>query len=135
MGYYDDSTDKSIVKQLNELASSNGVLVVDVGNRDYIIKHHEPVGIFEFDGYEVHDHRRLNLEESRAESTWEFYKKHREGLKLVAAFSSICRLYNLDELVRLLETTGWNYCNSYGNFNLEPVTADTSRIIIVGKKI
>ena len=134
IGYYDDDTDKSIVRQLNKLASSNGVLVIDVGNRDYIIKHGEPLGFIKFDDYEVHDHRRLDLEESHAESTWEFFKKGGEDLKHVVTVSSYCRLYSLHELVRLLEATGWKYCSSYGNFDLEPVTTDTPRIIIVGKK-
>jgi len=134
IGYYDDETDKSIVKQLNKLASSNGVLVIDLGNRDYIIKHGEPLGIIKFDDYEVHDHRRLNLDKSQAESTWEFYKKEGEDLKHVVTVSSNIRLYSLHELVRLFETTGWKYCNSYGNFDLEPVTIDSKRIIIIGKK-
>ncbi len=134
IGYYDDYTDKSIVKQLNKLASSNGVLVVDVGNRDYIIKHHEPLGIVKFDDFEVYDIRRLKLEESRAESTWKFYKKDGEDLKHVFTVQSYCRLYSLHELIRFFEITGWKYCKSYGNFDLEPVTTDTQRIIIVGKK-
>ena len=135
IGYYDDDTDKSIVRQLNKLASSNGVLVIDVGNRDYIIKHGEPLGTIKFDDYEVHDHRRLDLEESHAESTWEFYEKDVEDLKHVVTVSSYGRLYSLHELVGLLETTGWKYCNSYGNFDLEPVTIDSKRIIIIGKKV
>ncbi len=134
IGYYDDDTDKSVVKQLGKLASSNGVLVIDAGNRDYIIKHGESLGIIKFGDYEVHDHRRLNLEESYAESTWEFYKKDGEDLRHVVTLYSNCRLYSLHEFVRLLEIAGWKYCNSYGNFGLEPVTIDTPRIIIVGKK-
>ena len=134
IGYYDDDTDKSIIEQLNKLASSKGVLVVDVSNRDYIIKHHEPLGIVKFDDFEVHDHRRLKLEESHAESTWEFYKKDGEDLKHVFTVQSYCRLYSLHELIRFFEMTGWKYSKSYGNFDLKPVTTDTPRIIIVGKK-
>jgi SAM-dependent methyltransferase len=134
IGYYDDDTDKSIIEQLNKLALSKGVLVVDVNNRDYVMKHHEPLGVVEFDDFEVHDHRRLKLERSHAESIWEFYEKDGEDLKHVFTVSSYCRLYSLHELVRFFEMTGWKYVKSYGNFDLEPVTADTPRIIIVGKK-
>jgi SAM-dependent methyltransferase len=134
IGYYDDDTDESIIEQLYKLASSNGVLVLDVGNRDYIIKHYQPLDFYAFDDYEFHDIRRLNLEESRCYNNWEFYKKDGEDLKYVVTVSLYSRLYSLHELVRLFEATGWKHCNSYGNFDLEPVTTDTERIIIVGKK-
>jgi hypothetical protein len=134
IGCYDDDTDESIIEQLYKLASSNGVLVLDVGNRDYIIKHHQPLAFHAFDDYELHDIRRLNLEESRCYNNWEFYKKDGEDLKHVVTVSLYSRLYSLHELVRLFEATGWKYCNSYGSFDLEPVTTDTERIIIVGKK-
>lgn len=134
IGYYDDDTDKSIIKQLNELASSNGVLVMDLGNRDYVIKHHQPLDIVKKGDWEFHDYRRLNLEESRGYNDWEFYEKDGEDLKHILTVSLYCRLYSLHELVRLFEMTGWKYFKSYGNFDLEPVTTDTSRIVIVGKK-
>jgi SAM-dependent methyltransferase len=135
IGYYDDDTDKSIIVQLNRIASSGGVLVIDVANRDYMIKHHQPSSISEFDDLELHENRKLKLDESRVENTWEFYQKDAEKLKHIVTVPVVTRVYSLHELVRLLETTGWRYCSSYGNFDLEPVTIDTERIIIVGKKV
>ena len=134
IGYYDDDTDKSVIKQLNELASSNGVLVMDVGNRDFIMNHYQPLDIIKYDDCEFHDYRRLNLEESRCYNTWEFYERDGEDLKHVVTVSLYSRLYSLHELIRLFEMTGWKYSKSYGNFDLKPVRTDTPRIIIVGKK-
>jgi len=137
LGYYDDETDVHILEQLNELASSGGVLVIDITNRDYVIRHFQPFEISELKhlpGYEQHAHRRLNLENSRMENTWKFYKKEGEELKHIATIPLSSRLYSLHELINLLETTGWKYVKSYGNFELQPVTSDMPRIIIVGKK-
>ncbi len=134
IGYYDDDTDKSIVKQLNKLASSNCVLIMDVGNRDYIMKHFQPLNIVSFDDCEFHDYRSLNFQESRCHNNWEFYKKDGVDLKHIVTVSLYSRLYSLHELISLFENTGWKYSRSYGNFDLEPVTTDTPRIIIVGKK-
>ncbi len=134
IGYYDDDTDESMVKQLNRLSSADGVLVMDVGNRDYIMKHYQPLNIINFDDYEFHDTRRLNLEESRCYNNWEFYKKDGEDLEHVVTISLYSRLYSLHELVGLFEMTGWKCFKSYGSFDLEPATLDTQRIIIVGKK-
>jgi ubiquinone/menaquinone biosynthesis C-methylase UbiE len=135
IGYYDDESDKLIIRQLNKLASSDGVLILDVANRDYMIRHFQPVSIDKLDDYELHEHRKLHLQESRVENTWEFYQKDAEKLKHIVTVPVVTRVYSLHELVRLLETTGWRYCSSYGNFDLEPVTIDTERIIIVGKKV
>jgi len=135
IGYYDDDTDKSIIRQLNKLASSNGVLVIDVANRDYMIRHYQPVNINKLGDYELHEHRKLDLQESRVENTWEFYQKNEGSLKHLVTVPVCSRAYSLHELVKLFEKTGWKYCNSYGNFELEPLTMDTERIIIVGKKV
>ena len=134
ISYYDDDTDKNIIEQLYKLASSNGILVIDVGNRDYIIKHYQPLDIYTFDNYEFHGIRRLNLEESHCYNDWQFYKKDGGDLKHVVTVSLYSRVYSLHELIRLFEMTGWKYFKSYGNFNFEPVTTDTRRLIIVGKK-
>jgi len=137
LGYYDDETDVHILEQLNGLASSGGVLVIDITNRDYVIRHFEPIEILELKylpGYQRHGYRKLNLGNSRAETTWKFYKKEGEELKHIATIPLSSRLYSLHELINLLETTGWKYVKSYGNFELQPVTPDTQRIIIVGKK-
>ena len=134
MGYYDDETDRSILQQLNELTSSAGVLVVQMGNRDFMVKHLQPFDVADFEDCELHEHRKLNLENSRIEGTWKFYKKNGEKLKHLTTIPVTHRLYSLHELVELLESTGWKYVNSYGNLELQPVTPDTNMIIIVGKK-
>ncbi len=134
IGYYDDETDKKILRQLNRLASPGGILVIELGNRDFIVKHFQPFGIGELEGCELHEQRKLNLERSRVENTWKFYKKEGEELKHLASIPLNSRLYSLHELVDLLGKTGWKYINSYGNLELQPVTPDTRRIIIVGKK-
>ena len=136
IGYYDDETDEGILRQLNELASSNGVLVIDIANRDYLVKHFQPFAIHKIKylpGYELHEHRKLNLERSRMENAWKFYRKEGEELKHIATIPLDNRLYSLHEIMSLLRKTGWRYVASYGNFELQPVTPDTHRIIIVGK--
>ena len=133
IGYYDEKTDRSIVKQLNELSSPKGVLVIEVGNRDFIIKHFQPFVIEDLEDCEVHEHRKLNLDRSRMEATWKFYQKDGEELKHRASIPVNFRLYSLHELLNLIEKAGWEYVNSYGTLDLQPVTQDTSMIIVVGK--
>ena len=134
IGYYDNETDVSILKQVNKLASPHGVITIEVGNRDFFIKHFQPFGIDELEDCELHEHRKLNLETSRMENTWKFYKKEGEELKHLASIPIDHRVYSLHELIELLKTTGWTYINSYGTLDLQSVTPDYNRILIIGKK-
>lgn len=134
MGYYDIETDRSILKQLNKLTSSAGVLVVQMTNRDFIVKHFQSFDINNFEDYELHEHRTMNFENSRMESTWKFYKKNGETLKHLATVPVNHRTYSLHELVELLKSSGWEYVDSYGNLEMQPVTPDTNMITIIGKK-
>jgi SAM-dependent methyltransferase len=136
IGYYDDETDKNVLKQLHDLASDNGILIIDIANRDWIIKHFQHFNVRDIDDgvVEIHQHRRFDYDNSRMENTYRFYKKKGEELKHLTTVKLNHRLYSLHEFKRLYETTGWKYLYSYGNFELDPVSPDNNRIIIIGRK-
>lgn len=133
LGYYDEKTDRGILNQLNSLVSSRGILIIEIVNRDYLIKHFQPFGIIDLEDCELHSHRILNLETSRMGLIWKFYQKEGDELKHLASIPLNHRLYSLHELIALLETTGWEYITSYGTWDFQPVTQDTMMIRIVGR--
>jgi SAM-dependent methyltransferase len=135
LGYYDDKTDRGILKQLNSLVSSRGILIIEIANRDFLVKNFQPFGIIDLEDCELHEHRILNLEKSRMDLVWKFYHKKGDELKHLTSIPLNHRLYSLHELIALLETTGWEYINSYGTWDLQPVTQDTFMIRIVGRKL
>ncbi|MFQ5552745.1 MAG: SAM-dependent methyltransferase, partial [Thermoplasmata archaeon] len=47
LGYWDDATDLAILRQFRDLASPGGVLVLDVINRDFVVRHFEPTSFEE----------------------------------------------------------------------------------------
>jgi len=135
LGYYDEKTDRGILNQLNSLVSSRGTLIIEIVNRDFLIKHFQPFGIIDLEDCELHEHRILNLEKSRMELVWKFYQKEGDELTHRASIPLNHRLYSLHELIVLLETTGWEYITSYGTWDLQPVTQDTFMIRIVGRNL
>lgn len=136
LGYYDDETDRRILGQSHELASNNGLLVLEVGNRDFLVKHldDQPYESSEFDDLKLEVSRKLDLEKSRFEQVWKFYKKEENVLKPLASIPSSIRAYSLHELIALVGLAGWKFMNSYGTLDIQPVTPEVNRIIIVGKK-
>ena len=54
LGYWDDATDTSVLEQLHRLTTDSGLLLVDVLNRDHLVKYLTPFGLTRFeDGTEV----------------------------------------------------------------------------------
>jgi SAM-dependent methyltransferase len=134
-GYYGEEEDREVLRQLLELSAPEGVFIIDVGNRDGIIRHFLSRDIQEpAEGMLKVITRTLELERSRIENIYEYYEKTGETLKRVAGVKIDHRLYSLHELVQLVEREGWKYIRSFGGFSLEPCTIDSSRIILVAKK-
>ena len=136
MGYYDEDTDRDMLSQLFELTASNGILVIEIVNRDFLIRHFQAKNIDHPNNQLVLlQERTLNLEDSRMENVWTYYEKQGQDLKFIAAFNVDHTVYSLHELKQLVEASGWTYQTSYGSFDLKPLTTDTSRIVLVAKKM
>lgn len=135
IGYYDERTDIDVFKQLLALTASNGILVIDTVNRDWLIRHFQARDILDIgDDIILVEERKLNLENSRMENVWKYYRRQENDLKFLDAFEVNHRIYSLHELKGILESSGWTYQTCYGSFNLESLTMDSKRIIIVAKK-
>jgi len=134
-GYYGEQEDEEVLRQLLELSAPEGVFVIDLGNRDGIIRHFLSRDVQETaEGMIKVTTRTLNLEHSRIENIYEYYEKTGETLKRSAGVKIDHRLYSLHELIELVEKQGWKYTRSFGGLSLEPCTIDSNRIILVAKK-
>ncbi|MFB0551278.1 MAG: hypothetical protein ACETVV_01740 [Nitrososphaeria archaeon] len=124
-----------MLKQLQGLTKPGGILVLDMFNRDWMVRHFHPMDMKrrEEDLVMVEE-RRLNLENSRMEAVWRYYRKEDGDLKHLKTIEIDNRLYSLHELKRLVEGSGWEYRACYGGFDLKPFSTDTNRAILVAKK-
>lgn len=135
IGYYDREMDRNILGQLRELTTSRGILVIDIANRDWLVRHFQAR-----DAQQISDvlfrvvERKLNLESSRMENVWKYYRKHKHDLEYLETVEVNHRVYSLHELKKLVEESGWIYQTCYGGFNSDPFTMDSRRIVLVAKK-
>lgn len=135
IGYYDDETDMDVFTQLLELTASNGILVIDITNRDWIIRNFLARDVSKVgDDLVKVEERKLNLENSRMKSVWKYYRKQGQDLKYADTFEIDHRVYSLHELKMLVEESGWTYQTCYGSFSLDAFTMDSNRMILVAKK-
>lgn len=135
LGYYDEETDKDVLIQLLGLTVSRGILVIDIVNRDWLIRVFQARDVWHYgdDLVQVVD-RRLNLENSRMENVWKYYRKQGQDLKHIETVEVDHRVYSLHELKKLVEDSGWTYQTCYGGFNLDPLTINSRRMLLVAKK-
>ncbi len=135
MGYWDEATDGEILGQLLGLSAPGGVLVVDIVNRDWLVRNFQARDFFRWeDGRVQLADRRLDLESSRMFNVWEWYREADGDLVHQDTVEVDHRVYSLHELKGLVEESGWSYQACYRGFDLGPLTFDSQRMILVAKK-
>jgi len=135
MGYYGKIEDQRIFGGLREVTGPRGILVIETVNRDYLVKHFQDHAISNRGGVEWRDSRRLDLESSFMRNSWKFYRKSRASLRIVANIPMSHRVYSLHELIELIDSSQWNYLESYGSLReLAPLTTESIHMTIVGSR-
>jgi len=131
LGYYDEETDRSIIRQCRGLTRSGGIFVLETGFRDAIIRHFQPSGVARLRGFLLLEERKIDLETSRSEADWTFLEKAGDGYRLRAQIRLSHRLYALHELIALFGEAGWDYRAAYRDFELREPSFDGNRLIVV----
>ena len=135
LGYYDEETDGRVLAQLLDLAAPGGILVVEMVNRDGLIRRFQEKHFFELPDDKLQlAERRLDLETSRMHNVWTWYQEEDRDLKHLETIELDHRVYSLHELKGLAEGSGWEYLGGYGGFQREPLTMDTFRMVLIGRR-
>lgn len=111
LGYFDDETNKQVVDRLYRALKPRGLLLLDVVNRDYLIRSQPNLVWFEGDGCVVMEESRMNYITSRLEVKRTVILD--DGRQRDNVYS--LRTYSLHELgqilhhqgFRVVEVTGW----------------------------
>jgi SAM-dependent methyltransferase len=133
LGYWDDDTDLAILRQFRDLATKGGVLVLDLINRDFVVRHFEPSSFEDYGSVVYRERRTLDLARSRIESQWTFYRKSGDDLVDPVRVDISQRVYAPHELGRMLREAGWSNVKLFGGWDLKPLSADESRLLAVAK--
>lgn len=134
LGYWDDATDRSILRQYGELAAPGAVLFLDTINRDYVVRNFQATSFEEFGDVAYREERRLNLDTSRIESTWTFYRKEGDDLRHALTVDVSQRAYAPHELARQLEAAGWRRVRLFSGWDLKPLTGSVYRLVALARR-
>ena len=134
--YYGRDGDLKMFGDLRRLASPGAVLVVLTANRDFIVRHFQPVGIDEAGDVRIVQRRRFDIESSHMMNTWEFYRQGDGSMEHVLTVEMDHRMYSLHELTELLESVNWRVERNMGRlpgaeFRLGEPSVDSNTLWVV----
>jgi SAM-dependent methyltransferase len=134
-GYFED--DKDHLKGLRAIRRAlrrRGKFIVDLINRDWLIKNFQPYGWFERTGGFVLEHREFDPAGSRIDSEWVYIKKNGgDGPGVVRKTVSL-RVYSPHELLSLLEAGGFTVGAVFGDRQEVMPTPDHRMLSVLAYK-
>lgn len=129
-GYFDDDTNEQIIKNFFKAVRKNGKVIVDIENRDYILK------FFIRETFKEKEDGVFILERRKFDPVTSVVTTHRyiigEGFR--KEYLRHIRIYSLTEMINIFKRAGFKEIGYFGNYNGEKFYTDSERIIIIGSK-
>jgi SAM-dependent methyltransferase len=141
-GFYDERTNDDVLRQCLKLVKAGGLFVLEIMNRDWIVRNFEPNGFscHTLNGKEliVLEERDFDVVSSRMRSTWTFLHQQ-DGDKFVRKKKVTIdhRLWSLHELIEMFSRTGWRFravCHGFGGAAETKSMMDAKRFLFVAEK-
>jgi SAM-dependent methyltransferase len=129
-GYFDDDTNYDILERVLKALRSDGTFILQVINRDWVIRHFQPYGWQRAGQGKILEERRFDLDESAAITEWTFVKP--DGGQTTKETWN--RLYSWHELKRMLEAAGFAEATAWGAPE-ESLTINHNAIWAVARKL
>ncbi len=128
-GYFEDNENLLVVQKIAKALKPGGLLVFDSINRDTCLKGFLPFIVVEKGNDLMIDRNSLDSLTGRQ------YNRRfviRNGIRKDKPFS--VRLYNPNEIRDLLYKAGLELYQFYGGYDLQPVSQDARRLVVVARK-
>ncbi len=133
IGYEGREADLRLFEGLLALAAPEAVLIVETGNRDYLMKQFQNETLDLAGDVRVYQKRQLSEDGNTLLSDWSFFDAASGGLTPTLRLPMSHQLYDADSLADLLTAAGWLVTGSQGAEaarpgTLGPVTSDSKNI-------
>ncbi|MGB9768929.1 MAG: class I SAM-dependent methyltransferase [Dictyoglomus sp.] len=129
-GYYEDEDNLKILKNVAKALKRGGKFLLDLSNRDFILRNFLPYVVIEREGNYMIDFNIVDITEGR------IYNKRvviRDGVKKEKPF--LIRLYAPTEIKFILESLGLKVIKFFGGYDSSPLSIYSRRMIIISEKV
>jgi SAM-dependent methyltransferase len=128
------SDDEASFAEAKKALKENGCFVVDIFNKKQLAHKYlnkEPVTkTIDYPSFFLEQKRTVNTDSTVLCDQWTVRDK-KSGK--VSAFTHSVRLYDREQLEQMLKKTGYNMQTRYGDYEMQPLTDNSKRVIIVAK--
>ena len=125
-GFYDDDTNDDIVRQCLKLVKPGGFFVLDIVNRDWVLRNFSERSFERIKDRLILYERQFDVQTSRHKEKRTFMRQIDEDtFVLDGAFQLDLRVWSLHELILLFERTGWKFECAYPG---APLTDDIRKV-------
>ncbi len=128
-GYFDDKTNEKILHSFFKALVRKGKLIIDVENRDYILKYFIRETFREKDGVFIMERRRFHPLTSIVTT-----HRYIVGKDIRKDYIRHIRIYSATEMINLFERAGFISIKVFGDYDFSKFSEHSKRIIIVGEK-
>ncbi|MFZ6029783.1 MAG: class I SAM-dependent methyltransferase [Chloroflexota bacterium] len=128
-GYFEDDENLDVLRRVARALKPGGLFVVDFPNRDVFLRNYCPVLLTEKGDDVMIDRLSLDTLTGRWVNRRIIF---RNGIRKDKPFS--IRIYNPNEIRTLLAQAGLQVVRMYGNWNGDPVSMDSRRLVTVAAK-
>lgn len=130
-GYFDsDGEDQRVLEGVCRALRPGGHLVLDVGNRERVMRQYRDKDWLERDGQVMLHERRFDFLTGRNHETLTVVE--RDGARHVTGF--VVRMYSLAELAAMFQDAGLRVERVWGDFDGSDLTLDSRRCIVLARK-
>lgn len=129
-GYFEKESDNLLVlKKLYKALKPGGKFVIQIINRDWIMKNFEPNSWYEVNDVKVLEKREFHYDKSISSTVWTFIKDGEEK-----SIDTFIRMYSYHELKQMLEKVGFKNVIGYGSVKEDPISSNSREMFIFAEK-
>lgn len=119
-GFFSDEEDLRLLVKIGRALRPEGRFVLEILNRDFLLRHFEPRAERVVEGIGVVEERQFDMSTSRIKTI--IMRREKSG---VVVRRTNWRMYSLHELAAMGTTAGLNLLCAYANLDEEPADLDT----------
>jgi len=127
-----ESEDALSLLEINRALRRKGKFLLDLANRDHIVKTFRERDWAEFKPFYMLEKRSLDLKQSRLTSQWTLIRKDSGAVKSI---EHNVRLYMFARIEELLNETGLTIRDVFGGYEKQEFSLDSSRMIALAEKL
>ncbi|TLZ77030.1 MAG: hypothetical protein E6K11_10375 [Methanobacteriota archaeon] len=125
----------AFLRRLSEHIRPEGLLVVDMLNRDFFASRRRPFAFHTIGSVEQHEFRSFDPATGVLRLEWKFYERVGADLKHRTESSAELTLLTPRDLAAVLDQSGWKMGALWSDWRREPLSADHRKLTVTARPV